>query len=238
LLDILRDAHLPALGRLLWEQGHAQSPLFVIGSSAVEYALSAYWRSQEWLSDPPTFHADPVEQILVVSGSCSPVTARQISWAVANGFLEVALDPVPLVTVETRNRTMEKALQEIREGLRSGRNVVAHTCKGPEDSRLAQMREKGLESGKLLGRALGQLLRRALMESGLRRVVVTGGDTSGFVAQELGIVALETLRPMAPGSPLCRAEAPGSPLDGLEILFKGGQVGRVDLLGSILRGAI
>jgi len=36
---------------------------------------------------------------------------------------------------------------------------------------------------------------------------------------------LEMITPFLPGAPLCRAHAPGSPVDGLEVNFKGGQVG-------------
>jgi uncharacterized protein YgbK (DUF1537 family) len=34
--------------------------------------------------------------------------------------------------------------------------------------------------------------------------------------------------PTLQGAPLCRATAPGRPVDGIEICFKGGQVGRDD----------
>jgi uncharacterized protein YgbK (DUF1537 family) len=34
---------------------------------------------------------------------------------------------------------------------------------------------------------------------------------------------------LAPGAALCRAHAPGSPLDGLELMLKGGQMGGIDL---------
>jgi uncharacterized protein YgbK (DUF1537 family) len=56
-------------------------------------------------------------------------------------------------------------------------------------------------------------------------VIIAGGDTSSFAARALGIESLEMIAPISPGAPLCRAEAPGSPADGLEFLFKGGQVG-------------
>jgi uncharacterized protein YgbK (DUF1537 family) len=45
------------------------------------------------------------------------------------------------------------------------------------------------------------------------------------------------LAPLAPGAPLCRAAAPGSPVDGIEINFKGGQVGAPDYFGTV-RGKI
>jgi hypothetical protein len=33
------------------------------------------------------------------------------------------------------------------------------------------------------------------------------------------------IAPLTPGGPLCRVSAPGSPVDGREVVFKGGQVG-------------
>ena len=44
------------------------------------------------------------------------------------------------------------------------------------------------------------------------------------------------LAPLAPGAPLCRAYAPGSPADRLEVNFKGGQVGAPDYFGAAARG--
>jgi uncharacterized protein YgbK (DUF1537 family) len=50
--------------------------------------------------------------------------------------------------------------------------------------------------------------------------------------------ALEMLTPLTPGAPLCRAHAPGSPVDGLEIVFKGGQVGAEDYFETVKRGRV
>jgi uncharacterized protein YgbK (DUF1537 family) len=68
------------------------------------------------------------------------------------------------------------------------------------------------------------------------RVVVAGGDTSGYVAKELGIEALEMIAPVAPGSPLCRVIASEPFLNGKEVLFKGGQVGKVSLFEDVRAG--
>jgi uncharacterized protein YgbK (DUF1537 family) len=43
--------------------------------------------------------------------------------------------------------------------------------------------------------------------------------------KQLGLEALTFLASLAPGVPLCRAFAPGSPFDGLELALKGGQMG-------------
>jgi uncharacterized protein YgbK (DUF1537 family) len=44
--------------------------------------------------------------------------------------------------------------------------------------------------------------------------------------------------PLAPGAPLCRAHAgpDAGAVDGLELSFKGGQVGRADFFERLLRG--
>ncbi|MNL52160.1 hypothetical protein D3C87_1753100 [compost metagenome] len=65
-------------------------------------------------------------------------------------------------------------------------------------------------------------------ETGLQRIVVAGGDTSSYAARAMGIEAVEMIAPLSPGAPLCRAYAPGSAVDGLQVVFKGGQVGKED----------
>jgi uncharacterized protein YgbK (DUF1537 family) len=75
-----------------------------------------------------------------------------------------------------------------------------------------------------------------LVRTGVRRVAVCGGDTSGYVARTLNVDALTMLAPMAPGSPLCRAHARDARTDGLEIVFKGGQVGTEDFFERVRHG--
>lgn len=61
--------------------------------------------------------------------------------------------------------------------------------------------------------------------AGLSRIMVCGGDTSGHAGLQLGIQALTMIRPLAPGGPLCRAWSEDPAMDGIEIVFKGGQAG-------------
>jgi hypothetical protein len=44
-----------------------------------------------------------------------------------------------------------------------------------------------------------------------------------YAARAMGIEAVEMKAPLCPGRPLCKAYAPGSPIDGLEIIVKGGR---------------
>lgn len=93
-------------------------------------------------------------------------------------------------------------------------------------------------TSRLYGTALGKIVRSAAAQTSVSRLVIAGGDTSSIVARTIGIEAVEMITPISPGAPLGRAFAPGSPVDGLEIVFKGGQVGGEDYFGLVLRGAL
>ena len=46
------------------------------------------------------------------------------------------------------------------------------------------------------------------------------------------------IAPLTPGAPLCRACLRRLPVDRLEIVFKGGQVGAENYFGTVKRGRI
>jgi uncharacterized protein YgbK (DUF1537 family) len=112
-------------------------------------------------------------------------------------------------------------LEPMVEALRAGRNVVAYSSLG---------HAKSVVPAERLGTMLGRLAREAIARTGVKRVVVAGGDTSSYAGRVLGIESLEMLAYLTVGAPLCLARAPDSPADGLEIVFKGGQVGSSDFL--------
>jgi uncharacterized protein YgbK (DUF1537 family) len=112
--------------------------------------------------------------------------------------------------------------------------VIVHTTKSGSDKRVAA-KLRG-DTAKILGTALGKVLRGAVEQSSVRRVCIAGGDTSSYAARAMGIEALEMIAPLTPGAPLCRAFAPSSPVDGREVVFKGGQVGAEDYFQTVKRG--
>jgi 3-oxoisoapionate kinase len=77
------------------------------------------------------------------------------------------------------------------------------------------------------------MTRELLAQTGLRRVVIAGGDTSSYATQELQLYGLEMLAELTPGAPLCRAYSDDPRFDGLEIALKGGQMGKVDYFGMV-----
>lgn len=220
LFDGLDERLLAEIGRILWTR-RPSAQTFAVGSSGLNYALMAYWRAAGLIQGEPHFaDAGPVDRLLVISGSCSPVTEKQLRWAMANGFFSVRVNP---------DGDMEAVRGQALEALAAGRSVVLYTALGPGD------RRDGV-SAEQLGERLGALLRELVERCRLRRAVVAGGDTAGYAARQLGVYALTLLRPLDPGAPLCRAHAEDARWDGLELVLKGGQLGKEDFFGAAARG--
>ena len=116
------------------------------------------------------------------------------------------------------------------EALARGQSVVLYTALGPES-----IEDK---FGKEFGSTLGRRLRKLLHLSGVRRVLLTGGDTSTHAVKQLDIPAMTFAAPLVPGVPLCRAHAPGTPFDGLELALKGGQMGGDDFFAQVRDGRL
>lgn len=248
LFDTLREAHLPVIGREVSRLAD-EGQLFVAGSSGVEYALVQHWRETGAIGSaeeegrgaspfqtPPRAPSSAVPQLICVSGSCSPVTDRQIARALEQGFVEMPLHAKHLLKDGYLDAVRASVALGVIRSLSAGKGLILHTSRGPQDQRILRGKKTLSSVSARLGTALAVVLEDLLKASGIRRAVVCGGDTSTHVARALGIEALEFLGPMAPGSPLCKVHAPGRIADGCEIVFKGGQVGRDNFFLDVLNG--
>jgi uncharacterized protein YgbK (DUF1537 family) len=247
LFDVLEPAHLERIGRLIGARLPPDAPVFAVGSSGLQQALLAGWPAAAARRRPsPTFPGGSPEQVLIVSGSRSPVTAAQIGEAERAGFVLVTLDPVALVASHG-NEALEVAAGVIEARLREGSSVIAHTSLGPDDPRgnamAAHIDRWALSDDdrrallRNLAIASGRLMRRVLQRHPLRRAAIVGGDTSSIAARALGVDALSYAWQISSGSPMCRVSAPGTAIDGLELLLKGGQMGDLDVFERLRSGA-
>jgi 3-oxoisoapionate kinase len=241
-LDVLDEETLREAGRLIWE--NRGSRVFALGSQGIEYALITHWQAAGLLPEPEhRFRAEPRTRIVAVSGSCSPVTARQIQHASANGFQAIALDAALAVDACAWKRELDHAAEVALAALSEGRNPLIHSACGPDDPRIAALAAAIATAGRSrqevndrIGSGLGQLLDGLLRRTGVRRAVIAGGDTSGHAVRQLGIDALTALAPLAPGAPLCAAHSPDGALRGLELVLKGGQGGGEDFFAIARAG--
>ncbi|MEY9560034.1 four-carbon acid sugar kinase family protein [Sinorhizobium fredii] len=237
LLDVAGAESQAAVGRQLWRK-RSSGGQFACGSSGLEYALVREWRRLGLLDEtPPTFTAPgPVDRIVVVSGSVSPTTERQIRHALQNGFVGIGVDPVALAAHDS-GAALEDVVARSLSVLEEGRSVLLYTALGPSSDRGHAI---GLEDGSRhrIGERLGLLLKELVKRAGLRRAVIAGGDTSSHALNQLSVDAL-TLRlplPQSPGSPLCTAHGADPSIDGIEVALKGGQVGLDDYFSMIRDG--
>jgi uncharacterized protein YgbK (DUF1537 family) len=239
-LDVIDDGTLCEAGRLIWERRGRR--LFVAGSQGVEHALVAYWREQQLVpvADAPK-PGLAAEHIVVVSGSCSPVTAGQIDWAEAHGFLPIRIDSTKVVEDAAWERERERVAAAALRALSEGRDPILYTARGPDDATIAAFRTaidtagiSDTTANSRLGDGLGRILDQVLRQAGLRRAVIAGGDTSSHAALALGVFALTALAPIAPGAALCTAHADDA--RALELALKGGQMGGVDYFGRVKSG--
>ena len=236
LLDVL-DAHTQQVaGCTIWRHARRR-PLFVAGSSGVEYAVLAAWQAAGLASAATDFPSPgAADRIAVVSGSCSQVTEGQIRWSLQHGFAGIALDPAMLAAPGDVTAGNPPFLREALAVLADGRSPILYSAMGPDtDLGGTRLDEDGRHQ---IGRNLGRILRRLVAEAGLSRAVVAGGDTSSHALSELGVLALKTLLPLpeTPGSPLCVAFDEAARFDGLQIALKGGQIGSPGYFANIRDG--
>lgn len=222
-MDVLDDCDLATVGKCIWET--TEDPVLVVGSQGVEYSLLAYL--EQPLTQLASAAAAPV---IGVSGSASEITERQLRHAAQHGFHLVRFDAIKVLTGHGDD-AVEEALHAIRQ---TKLDCIVYTALGPKDPAIQEFYEVAatlgvsLDEGReKLGRSLGRVIRESLLDH-RKRVIVSGGDTSGAVISELQITALTVIAEMVPTSPLCRGYSSDPLVDGIEILLKGGQMGGID----------
>lgn len=235
-LDTADVATQTVVGRLLWESA-ARGPGFVIGSSGVEFALVCHWRDLGLVpASADVKLPEPVDRIVVLSGSCSPTNETQIRRGLADGFADLRLDPITLIESEA---AMEAATARAVALLAAGNSPILYTALG-SDGR-ATFGPDGMTDiifNTRLGERLGVVFRDILRRSGIRRAVVAGGDTSGHVTNQLGLFALTYGAALVRGCPLCRAHADQPAFDGIELALKGGQMGGERFFSQVREGTL
>lgn len=239
--DILDTATLRETGRIIWQRA-MKSPLFALGSQGLEDALIAHWQGYG-ISPVTPPRVGGAGRIAVVSGSCSPDTARQIDAAVQAGFAPIRLKAETLADDRAFAAAVEEAAQAARAALACGQSPLIYTAKGPDDPALARVAEAKAKAGLApdqatarLSGALGGLLAALVRDEGLTRAAIAGGDTSSHATAKLGTVALTVAGTLAPSVPLLHAHLPDPDTAPLELVLKGGQMGRTDLFSTIRDG--
>jgi uncharacterized protein YgbK (DUF1537 family) len=243
LFDTLSDDDLMKIGALLHHKS-AEKKIFAIGSSGFEYAMAKYWQTQGIVERPKDFPpVGPVDQIIVMSGSAAANTAEQIKYAVSKEFKGIKLKTDLLVNEATAAEERNRVVKESLKHLSKGKSILLTATIGPDDPIISKTREViselGIdksETGKIIGKQQGLILRELLENTEIKRVCVAGGDTCSYTLRQLDIHSLELLMPITPAAPLCLTFSDTPYFDGLQVASKGGQIGAPNYFLQVLDG--
>lgn len=199
-------------------------PLITAGSG-VALGLPEVYARRGWLTPDAAAANLPVVggRQAVLSGSCSEATRGQVAHWIAQGRPAFRLDPLLLAEgqdVVLQALDLWKADPETP--------MLFHATTEPAAVRLAQQQIGVQVAGDLLEQALSRIA-QALVQEGVRRLVVAGGETSGAVVQALGVVQLRIGPTIDPGVPWTQAEGRS-----LMLALKSGNFGGVDFFSKAL----
>jgi uncharacterized protein YgbK (DUF1537 family) len=214
ILDAVRDADLVALGEAI-----ADLPL-VTGGSGIALGLPRNFRRAGLLAEHGQAARLPHVEgaAAVLSGSCSAATLAQVA-AMRATHPVFDIDPLELAEdARVVARALDWAVPHLAE-----RPVLISSTAPADRVRAAQARLGRERAGSLVETALARVA-RGLVERGVRRLVVAGGETAGAVVQALGVTGLRIGPQIDPGVPW--TVSLGEPA--IALALKSGNFGRED----------
>jgi uncharacterized protein YgbK (DUF1537 family) len=158
----------------------------------------------------------------VLSGSCSAATNAQVAAFIAAGGQAFALDPLQLAA----GVDVVAAALAWAQPLLGPAPVLVYATAAPDAVRAVQQQLGAERAGALVEQALSRIA-VGLVEAGVGRLVVAGGETSGACVQALGITQLRIGPQIDPGVPWCHAATPHR-REGLHLALKSGNFGGRD----------
>jgi len=213
-VDAVGDGDLLALGTAV------AGLKLITGGSGIALGLPENFRRAGLLARTESADALPVVggAAAVISGSCSPATLAQVAAMRAQRPV-FDIDPLALAgDDDVVGAALDFAAREIAAG-----PVLISASAPPERVRAVQEKLGRERAGALVETALAEIARR-LVERGVRRLVVAGGETAGAVVKALGIKGLRIGKQIDPGVPWTASlgEKP------LLLALKSGNFGGVD----------
>ncbi len=189
--DAVADRHLLHLGAAI--QGHA----LITGGSGIALGLPENFRKAGLLEAHDATALPAVDGYeAVLAGSCSAATLDQIDH-MAKDHPALKLDPFALADGYATDLALDWAKEHLRNG-----PVLIYASAPADDVAEAQKVLGRDRAGTLIEDAMAAIA-KGLVEAGMRRLVVAGGETSGAVVKALGIEGLAIGPQIDPGVPAC-----------------------------------
>ena len=202
----------------------------VTAGSGVALGLPAAYVARGWLQADAQAATLPAVggAAAVLSGSCSLATNAQVQQWLQAGRPAWRVDARALARGEP---LAAQALDWARARLPAGPVLVYATAE-PAEVRSVQAELGADRAGQLVEACLAAVA-QGLVDAGVRRLVVAGGETSGAVVQALDVQSLRIGAPIDPGVPW--TQALGRPdRQPLLLALKSGNFGGVDFFAKAL----
>ncbi|MEZ5645542.1 MAG: four-carbon acid sugar kinase family protein [Burkholderiaceae bacterium] len=222
--DALSNTHLLTLA-----EACADLPLLTAGSGVALGLPPAYARQGWFTPSEDAARLDSVDgAAAIVSGSCSQATQGQVARWIAAGRTAIQVDPLAL---HEGRQNVGDLLAQATTALAGG-PVLVYATAAPESVQAVQQSLGVQAAGEMVEHALAQVA-QGLVQAGVRRLVVAGGETSGAVVQALGVQQLRIGAPICPGVPWTQAALPDSGASML-LALKSGNFGDADFFSQAL----
>jgi uncharacterized protein YgbK (DUF1537 family) len=215
--DAVADEDLLTLGKAL------SSHRLITGGSGIALALPANFREAGLLSDRPAELPVPKGPAVVLCGSCSTASQRQVAAYLKNAP-GLAIDAADLLSGR-----MSAAVAADWVARQDGAAPIVYSTADPATVAGAQNSFGKAETAAAIERFFGDLA-RTLADRGTRRIVVGGGETSGAVVEALAVGSLAIGTEIDPGVPALVAERNGP----LGLALKSGNFGADDFFTKAL----
>lgn len=195
-VDALDDQHLVDIGAA------CDGLKLVTGGSGVALGLPAnFVRAGLMKSAPaPTTMTAPKGRSAILAGSCSEATRGQVQCAIAAGVPTFKIDPMGIATGKFDAASIATWVSE--NGAKGP--VLVYSSADPNDVAEAQRVLGRDKAGAVVEHLLADVAKR-IVNNGVTRLLVAGGETSGAVVQGLGVETLEIGPEIDPGVPWTRA---------------------------------
>jgi len=179
---------------------------FLAGSSALAEELPKFWPGRVSCDLLADRSFSDTHGVLIVSGSLTPQTKAQTSALIASGTAAIVLDSRLVFDEAGRRTEIERVTNAALTPLRAGRDTLVMAAQ--EDGIVSATKTAGerngldpLSASKVVSAALADVAHALVEATGLKRLIVAGGDTSGTVCRRLGIRGNLVLAEIAPGLP-------------------------------------
>jgi uncharacterized protein YgbK (DUF1537 family) len=218
IVDAIADRDLEAIGEA------AGDLALITGGSGIALGLPENFRRRGLIGDGAAADALPRVggKAAVLSGSCSQATLAQLAHMRERAPV-FAIDPL---AAAAGHDIAADALDWAAD--KHGDQPILFAATAPPEAVAAVQAKLGRERAGALVEGIMAEIAKGLVERGVRRLVVAGGETAGAVVQALGVTGLRIGRQIDPGVPWTVSLPGNAGEPALALALKSGNFGAPD----------